>query len=290
MNKLKYYVELFKLKQTFLLVLSGIFGYLIAAGTNINLFTLILFIVASILSVSGTTGLNMYYDRDIDAIMFRTHLRPLPQNKIKSKEAYGVSLIFTVLGVGIAFLINPWVGFAILTGFIVDVYVYTVMLKRKTPINIAIGAIAGGMPIFGGFLAYTGAFDIRALILASVVAVWAMLHIWFIAIYYLDDYRRANIPMLPVVIGERKTIFSIIIGIGVIQILFLILWLMGIAGSFTIIVSLAFTTVLTLLCINFLKTNEKRWTRYGYKVLSPYLGVTLLVIILERMSVLPTLF
>ena len=141
--KLQYYAELFKLKQTFLLAYSGVFGYLIAAGLNIDIVKLILFIVASALSISGTTGLNMYYDRDIDAIMFRTRNRPLPANKLDPGEAFAVSMTLAVIGIAIGFMINYWVGIAILLGFLIDVYVYTVFLKRRTPLNIVIGAIAG---------------------------------------------------------------------------------------------------------------------------------------------------
>ncbi|MGQ4834651.1 MAG: heme o synthase [Candidatus Asgardarchaeia archaeon] len=288
MKKIKAYLELFKIKQTFLLVFSGVLGYLIASKLYINLLVLVLYIIASILSICGTTGVNMYYDRDIDSMMFRTMRRPLPTKKILPEEAYSVSLIFVVFGVGISFLINFWVGLSTLIGFVVDIYVYTVTLKRRTPINIILGAVAGGMPLLGGYAAYTGYIDLIGILLSSIVMVWAMLHIWYIAVYYLEDYKKANIPMLPVVIGDRKTMMFSIIGLFVINGIVTWLWLLGFTKIYSLITSLLFTLAIASLSIKYLETGNKRYSRSVYKVLSPYLGVLLLVMLIERVY-LPSL-
>ena len=288
MGRLSTYAELFKIKQTFLLVFSGVLGYLIAAQLAINPYTLFMFILASTFSVCGTTGLNMYYDKDIDALMYRTKQRPLPTKRLPYGEAYSVSLIFTSIGIGLGFLINQWVGFSILIGFLVDVLVYTIALKRRTPINIVLGAIAGGMPIFGGYVAFTGYVDEYALLLSVIVMLWAMLHIWYIAIYYLDDYRSAGVPMLPVVIGEKKTIFASFFGLLGIFLTTLYIWYTGFGGVLSLITSCVFTILISVFAVLFLRTNRKQYSRRAYKILSPYLGVYLLVLYLER--VIPLLF
>ncbi len=287
MSKIKLYLELFKIKQTFLLVFSGVLGYLIIAKTDINLIILLLYIIASIFSICGTTGVNMYYDRDIDELMFRTKDRPLPAKKILPDEAYSVSLILVVLGVAISFMINFWVGLATLIGFIVDIYVYTVALKRRTPFNIVLGAIAGGMPLLGGYAAYTGYIDLTGILLSSIVIIWAMLHIWYIAIYYVDDYRKANVPMLPVVVGERKTIAFSILGLILINFIAVELWFIGFAKIYSFITSILFTLAIAVLSLKYLKTNNRKYSRTAYKVLSPYLGVLLIVILFERLYLPP---
>ena len=282
MGRLSTYAELFKLKQTFLLVFSGALGYLIVARVSINLYTLLMFLLASTLSVCGTTGLNMYYDKDIDALMYRTKKRPLPTKRLPPGEAYSVSLVFTLIGISLGFMINQWVGLSILVGFLVDVFVYTIALKRRTPINIILGAIAGGMPIFGGYVAFTGYVDIYAVLLSTIVIIWAMLHIWYIAIYYIEDYRIAKVPMLPVVIGERKTIYASFIGILGIFLVDFYIWYTGFGGIFSLITSIIFSVLILTFSIAYLRTNKKQYSRKAYKVLRPYLGVYLLVLYLER--------
>ena len=286
--KLKAYAELFKLKQTFLLVYSGIFGYLIAAGLDIDITKLALFIISSVLSVCGTTGLNMYYDRDIDAVMFRTCERPLPMERIDPDEAFAVSMTFTMAGIVLGFMINYWVGIAVTLGFLIDVYVYTVFLKRKTPLNIVVGAFAGGMPIFGGYIVYTGYPTLKAFFLLLIIAIWAMLHIWFIATYYLDDYRAANIPMLPVVVGEEKTVKVSFIGLGALFLITLVMKILNYATIITLAISTIFTVAITIVLIRYLATHNKEYVKKAYKILNPYQGVLLLTLFLEKvLSLVP---
>ncbi len=284
--KLQYYAELFKLKQTFLLAYSGVFGYLIAAGLNIDIVKLILFIVASALSISGTTGLNMYYDRDIDAIMFRTRNRPLPANKLDPGEAFAVSMTLAVIGIAIGFMINYWVGIAILLGFLIDVYVYTVFLKRRTPLNIVIGAIAGGMPIFGGYMVYTGYPTLKAFLLMLIIAIWAMLHIWYIAIYYIEDYESANIPMLPVVVGEKQTIYACFLGLFILNLIVFFMLYLNYATMYSLVLSIMFTVAIFLVSVKYLKTDDKKHVRKAYKLLNPYQGLLLITFLIERIFLL----
>ncbi len=282
MSRAKAYAELFKLKQTALLVYSGIFGYFIAAGLDINIVDLSLFIIASFLSICGTTGLNMYYDRDIDSVMFRTRNRPLPSNRLDPDEAFAVSMTLAATGIAIGFFINYWVGIAITLGFLIDVYVYTVFLKRRTPLNIVIGAIAGGMPIFGGYMVYTKQPTLKALLLLLIIAIWAILHIWFIATYYIEDYQRANIPMLPVVIGEEKTIKVSFAGLAILLAIVIAMKILNYATWFSVSVSLLFTIILAIILIKYLQTNNKEYVRKAYKILSPYQGILLLVFFIEK--------
>ncbi len=275
-------MELFKIKQSSLLILSGLLGMFAAGYTNIDWYKLTLFIIASILSVFGTTGLNMYYDRDIDAIMFRTKKRPLPDQRLDPDEAFFVSLLMAVIGILIGFEINFWTGIAVFLGFFIDAFVYTVLLKRRTVLNIVMGAFAGGMLPFGGYMVVTEKPDIYSIILLLIVSLWAIIHIWFIAIYYIEDYRKANIPMFPVIYGESKTAKLGILVVLLIESLVLYMWYTNFIGIYTVIISGIMTIGIIISIIRYLRNRNKETVRKIFKFLSPYLGITLLSIAFER--------
>ncbi|MGQ4892646.1 MAG: heme o synthase [Candidatus Njordarchaeia archaeon] len=282
MGKLGHYMELFKIKQSTLLVLSGVFGVFIAGGLKINIYDFLTFLVASILSVFGTTGLNMYYDRDIDSKMFRTRNRPLPANKLDPDEAFFISLVMAVIGIIIGFQINFWTGMAVFLGFFIDALLYTVLLKRKSVLNIVIGAFAGGMLPFGGYVMVTSNPDIYAVLLMLIVTLWAMIHIWFISIYYLEDYRIANIPMFPVVFGEKKTAAMGILQVLLIWLIVYYFWFTGFVGIYSLAVSAIMTVGIIVSIVKYLINMNRRTVRGIFKFLSPYLGILLLTIAIER--------
>lgn len=286
MGKLRAYAELFKLKQTFLLAYSGVFGYFIAAGLDIDPYVLGTFVLAAVLSIAGTTGINMYFDRDIDAVMVRTSDRPLPKQRISEREALIVSGILVILGVAVGFTVNFWVGIAVFLGFLIDIAVYTVLLKRRTPWSVALGAIAGGMPIFGGYMAYTGGPDIKAIFLLGIISLWAIAHIWFIATYFVEDYAKANVPMLPVVVGaKRSTYVNIVVVLGIFSIV-LSMFLLDLTTVFSLSISLIFTLVIIVLALSFVRSSNRERIKKAYKLLNPYQGLLLLMFWLEKIFLL----
>ncbi len=282
MGKIGDYMELFKIKQSALLIFSGFLGVFAAGYTNIDWYKLTLFIIASILSVFGTTGLNMYYDRDIDAIMFRTKKRPLPDQRLDPDEAFFVSLLMAVIGILIGFEINFWTGLSVFLGFFIDAFVYTVLLKRRTVLNIVLGAFAGGMLPFGGYVMVTSHPDTFAFLLMFMVALWAIIHIWFIAIYYIEDYREANIPMFPVIYGEGKTAKLGILVVLLIEGIVFYMWYTNFIGLCTITISGLMTLGIIISILRYLQNKSKETVRKIFKFLSPYLGITLLSIACER--------
>ena len=209
MNKLKakmrLYLPLIKSLQTALLLITGLAGYMTArcpvttAGTMLGL-TLSLF-----LSVSGSTILNMYYDRDIDAKMPRTQKRPLPSGKMDAKEALRLGLILSILGVGIAVAMDALYGLIIFAGLFFDVVVYTIWLKRKTAWSIVWGGISGGMPILAGRALGLGRIDWIGIALMLAVLFWIPTHILTFSIRYREDYKLANVPTFPSAYGETFT-------------------------------------------------------------------------------------
>ncbi len=148
----------------------------------------------------------MWYDRDIDALMRRTRNRPIPAGRIAPGEAlgFGVTLaVASVVMMGLA--INLAAASVLALSIAFYVFVYTMWLKRRTPQNIVIGGAAGAFPAVVGWAAVTGSVDLVPLILFAIVFFWTPPHFWSLALWANDDYRRANVPMLPVVAGAKET-------------------------------------------------------------------------------------
>jgi protoheme IX farnesyltransferase len=174
---------------------------------------------------------NMWYDRDIDAVMRRTRLRPIPAGRIEPGAAlgYGITLaVGSVIVMGLA--VNHMAAglLAVSIGFYV--FVYTMWLKRRTPQNIVIGGAAGAFPPLIGWAAVTGTVDLIPLVLFGIIFIWTPPHFWSLALFANDDYRRANVPMLPVVAGAKETRRQIVIYTLVLVPVSLAPWLLGFSG------------------------------------------------------------
>jgi len=191
--------------QTGLLLLTGLAGYLSAPGPRLGT-TLLLGLAGSLfLAISGSTILNMVYDRDIDAIMPRTARRPLPKQRVAIREALAVGLVLAASGLAWAIAIAPLYGLIILAGLFFDVVVYTIWLKRRTPWSILWGGVAGGMPILAGQTLATGTVDITGLLFALAVLLWIPTHILTFSLRHASEYHAAGVPVLPNAYGERAT-------------------------------------------------------------------------------------
>lgn len=216
--------------QTGLLLATGLAGYMTARCPITHWTTLLGLTVSLFLAISGSTVLNMWFDRDIDARMQRTCKRPIPSGKISPTAALRIGLIFSVLGVGWAALLSPLFGLVVFTGLFFDVVVYTIWLKRHTPWSIIWGGISGGMPVLAGRALGTGSIDSIGLLLALGVLFWIPTHIMTFSLRYDEDYRRAGVPTFPVVYGEQTTRLTIAIS-SVLASLMMILAAIGIGTS-----------------------------------------------------------
>jgi protoheme IX farnesyltransferase len=156
------------------------------------------------LAISGSTVLNMWFDRDIDAIMGRTQKRPLPSGLIAPGEAFTFGIILSILGIGWSLLLDPLYGAVVFAGLFFDVVVYTLWLKRRTAWSIVWGGISGGMPILAGRALGAGGIDWIGIMLAASVLFWIPTHIMTFNIRYLDDYIRAKIPTF----AERYGVYA----------------------------------------------------------------------------------
>ena len=163
--------------------------------------------VACIALASGAAGaINMWFDRDIDAVMLRTATRPIPSGRIEPEAALTFGVIVTFAAVTLMGMAVNWMAgglLALASAFYI--FIYTVWLKRRTPQNIVIGGAAGAFPPVIGWAAVTGHADWQPWLLFLITFLWTPPHFWALALYKSDDYRRANVPMLPVVAGQRRT-------------------------------------------------------------------------------------
>jgi len=204
-SKLKFYWSLIKSPQTFLLVSTGLAGFMSSRCPWFNITTVLGVAGSLFLAISGGTILNMWYDHDIDAIMKRTCWRPLPSGQITLREALVLGLILSFLGVGWALAIDPLYGLIVLAGIVFDVLLYTIWLKRRTPWSVILGGIAGGMPVLAGRALGTGSIEWVGILMSLSVLFWIPTHILTFSIRYQDDYDRAGIPTFPSHYGVKTT-------------------------------------------------------------------------------------
>ena len=227
LDRLRSYWQLTKSLQTGLLVLTGVAGYFSThTGGTLHL---VLGLVGSLyLAIIGSTVVNMWYDRDIDARMYRTCWRPLPTHRVSPTEALVLGLGLSALGIGWALHLSPLFSLVVFAGWFFDVFVYTLWLKRRTAWSILWGGLAGGMPVLAGRVLATGRIDLVGVLLALAVLFWIPTHIVTFALRYDEDYRRAGVPTIPIAYGPRFA-YSMIAASAVLAALTMLLaaWAIG---------------------------------------------------------------
>ena len=199
------FVALMKPRVMSLVVFTALCGLLAAPGRHDPVVSLVALLCIS--AGAGAAGaLNMWYDADIDAVMSRTAMRPIPRGRVSRPEALAFGLMLAAAAVVVlAFAAN--VAAAALLAFTIFFYVvvYTIWLKRRTAQNIVIGGAAGAFPPVIGWVATTGSIGIQPLILFLIIFLWTPPHFWALSLNRAHDYARAGVPMLPVVAGRAET-------------------------------------------------------------------------------------
>ena len=201
------YVRLTKPRIVGLLVITTLPAMILADGGFPSAWLMLATVLGGSIVAGGANAMNMYFDRDIDEIMLRTRIRPIPSHAFEPERAALFGLLLG--GGGYAFMnvfVNPLAAALTLGAFVFYVVVYTLILKRTTSLNIVIGGAAGAMPPMIGWAAVTNTVSVEAILMFAIVTLWTPPHFWALSINYSSDYKRAGIPMLPVVsgIGETK--------------------------------------------------------------------------------------
>ncbi|NBC31245.1 MAG: protoheme IX farnesyltransferase [Alphaproteobacteria bacterium] len=199
------FTQLLKPRVMSLVVFTGLAG-LLAAPAGLHPVLMLTAVLCIAVAAGAAGAINMWYDRDIDAIMTRTSQRPIPRGRVAPGDALAFGVMLTVGAVALMGLAVNWVAAALLAGASAFyVFIYTMWLKRRTPQNIVIGGAAGAFPPMIGWAAATGEVSLAALALFGLIFLWTPPHFWALSLFRSGEYARAGVPMLPVVSGHRVT-------------------------------------------------------------------------------------
>jgi protoheme IX farnesyltransferase len=282
----KNYVEVTKPPIVLLLVFTSLATMIIAWKHTLIPVTPTLFAVAMVSITAASAGcdtITSYVDRDIDAVMNRTKRRPIPSGRIAPGRALSWGLFLAAVGLALAYWINflsfVWIGL----GIVDNVIVYSLFLKRRNPLNIILGGISGGLPVMFGWSAVTNSVELLPILLAALVVLWIPGHIWSLAIFTKEDYKRARVPMLPVV-TKLKTALRCIVSTIVLMIPFS-LWIFFEGGFGLVYLAIAGIFGIWVLYINmklFLHPDDKMAYR-AFKISSPYLFTLFFAMIVDSL-------
>ena len=199
--KFRLYWPLVKGLQSGLLLATGVAGYMSARCPVFHIGTILGLSGSLFLSIAGSTVLNMWWDRDIDAIMGRTKKRPSSAGIVSPKEILRLGLVLSIIGVGWAIAMNALYGLVVFAGLFFDVVVYSMWLKRRTCWGIVWGGVSGAMPILAGRVLGLGNFDWIGITLALGVLFWIPTHTLTFSMKFFDDYNAAGVPTFPSTYG-----------------------------------------------------------------------------------------
>ncbi len=276
------YLELMKPRIVGLLVFTAIMAFLVAAS-SVNLTRLVAVLVAGTLASGGAGALNCYLDRDLDKTMRRTSKRPIPTGEVSPARAlsFGLSLVAASLIISALFL--PFLaGLFIFLGAGIYVLFYTKWLKPRTVLNIVLGGSAGSCAPLAGWAAATGSLTtIAPWLMALLVFVWTPSHFWALAMRQVGDYAEAGIPMLPVVVGERKT--AQYIALNTFLLVPVSLALVPLSGFGLAYLAIAGVLGLGMIFVDLRlmvkPTKALAWT--AFKFSSPYLAIVFLAMLID---------
>src|ERR1700674_1977629 len=225
------YVALTKPRVMSLVVFTALVGLMVAPG-GIDPFAGVVALLCIAAGAGAAGALNMWYDADIDAVMTRTAMRPIPRGRVSRAEALAFGLMLAAGSIAVlGFAVN--IAAAALLAFTIFFYVvvYTMWLKRQTPQNIVIGGAAGAFPPVIGWVAATGRIGVEPLILSLIIFLWTPPHFWALSLSRAGEYSRAGIPMLPVVAGTAETKRQILIYCVLLVPISILPWALGFAGA-----------------------------------------------------------
>mgnify|MGYP001190763453 CR=1 FL=1 len=206
------YIALMKPRIISLLLLTALGGMFLATRGVPEPLLVFLVLAGGTLAAGGAHSINNYLDRDVDSMMHRTSHRPVVEGRISPHQALGFGIILNIIAFAIlGYFVNPISALITLSGTLFYVFIYTLLLKRRTPQNIVIGGAAGAVPPIVGWAAVTGSVDLPALYLFAIIFFWTPPHFWALSLLIKDDYARAGIPMLPVVTSVAQTKRSILL-------------------------------------------------------------------------------
>ncbi|MEC8027552.1 MAG: heme o synthase [Pseudomonadota bacterium] len=276
------YIALLKPRVMSLVIFTAFVGYVLAPGALHPVLGAIA-ILAVAVGAGASGAINMWYDRDIDAVMARTKGRPIPAGRVNADEALAFGVVLSIGSVVVMGLAVNWLAAGLLALTIVYyVFFYTMWLKRRTSQNIVVGGAAGAFPPMIGWAAATGEVSIESLVLFAIIFMWTPPHFWALALYRSGDYRAAGVPMLPVVAGCAETRRQIVIYSVLLAPLGVAPWWLGFAGPFYGSVAAVLGGVFLLGAMRVWRDDQERHCRqlFGFSIL--YLFAIFAMLLVDR--------
>ncbi len=277
------FVQLLKPRVMSLVVFTGFVGLWLAPVSLHPLLGAVA--VACIAMGSGAAGaINMWYDRDIDAVMSRTADRPIPAGRVEPDDALAFGIMLSLASVMLMGLATNWMAAGLLAAAILFyVFVYTMWLKRRTSQNIVIGGAAGAFPPLIGWAAATGEVTLVPLALFAIIFFWTPPHFWALALYRSGDYARAGVPMLPVVAGRQATKRQMLVYTLLSLPLVAAPYFLGVAGPIYAVSTLALGLWFVVCAWRVLREPDEANDRqsrhmFGFSILYLFLVFTLLLV------------
>ena len=230
---------------------------LLIAPSNVSLPSSLISLLAVAIGSGAAGALNMWYESDLDALMSRTCLRPIPAGKVKKNQALYFGIVLSAISITTlsysanlisAILLASTIGFYF--------FIYTIWLKRKTPQNIVIGGAAGALPPVIGWTIATGSISIEPIILFLIIFLWTPSHFWALSLYKSGDYKKANIPMLPVIAGTKTTKINILVYALAMAPITVAPYFFNFASLFYLIISSSMTGYYIYLCFNLYRAKN----------------------------------
>ncbi len=261
---------------------------LLISPTEISFTNSIISLLAVAIGSGAAGALNMWYESDLDAIMSRTCLRPIPTGKVKKNQALYFGIILSVVSTILLYYYSNLLS-SLLLLFTISFYffIYTIWLKRKTAQNIVIGGAAGALPPVIGWTITTGQITVEPIILFLIIFFWTPSHFWALSLYKAEDYKKAKIPMLPITAGVQKTKLNILIYALLMMPVAIAPYFFNLASYFYLAVSLVATTYYILLCYRLFRYDNSKSTNilarkiFVYSIF--YLFIIFLVLLIDNL-------
>ena len=281
---MKAFFNLMKPRVMSLVIFTCAVGLLIAP-VKINFVDAVCSLIAVALGSGAAGALNMWYESDLDSLMTRTCLRPIPTGKLTKNQALTFGIFSSLISVISLYFFSNLVAATILAITILFyVFIYTIWLKRKTPQNIVIGGAAGALPPVIGWAIATNTVSLEPIILFLIIFFWTPSHFWALSLYKTEDYKKARIPMLPITSGIKTTKFNILVYALILFPIATSPYFFNFSGSLYLVIAVVLSSYYIFVSYKLLKQQNSRIEKklatrlFGYSILYLFLIFTFVLI------------
>jgi len=263
--------EISKPRIALLVLLTTFTGMWLAGGGHLPLDLVIYTLIGTGLASASSGALNNYVDREVDKLMARTRNRALPTSRLQPQQALWLGAILSISSFAILFyLVNPLTAYLALGTTFFYVVIYTIWLKRSSPLCTEIGGVAGALPPVIGWAAVTNNISWQAMVMFIIMFIWQPPHFWALALLRADEYRRAKLPMLPVVSGTEVTKFRMLVYTIVLIPISTTMYWFDLAGSIYLVAALVLGAIYLIMTIDFARkpiTHKSTKRLFGFSII-----------------------